>query len=736
MNTGRKTIAIWTFLILLSGLFTGCKRNWETRRFGSHRLHAGAAQVDISPVHFPALVNGYFHARYETSVRDPLYAKCIVLKCGKEKVAITVIDNLFLPRDFLDGVKDQVSKLTGIRTDRVLISATHTHTAPAVAACLGAEADSAYTSFLEGKIVEAIQLAHKNLEPARAGWAVVEATEHTHCRRWIARPDKLMKDAFGLRDVRANMHPGYQNPDFIGPAGPADKDLSILAIRASDDRPLAILANYSMHFCGSSRVSADYYGKFAEKFTERIGATDPRSTFVAIMSQGTSGDLHWNDYSLEEQTTTLEKYGEEMAGIAFRAYKEITYQSRLSLKMLEKKVIHKRRIPDVEQLDWARAVIADVKWPDITDNEKNFPWSVMLGKYHENEAGVRDAFLKLYAREMLSVAKDPVRELKLQVIQLGDLAITAIPCEVYGITGLKIKAQSPVKTTFNMGLANGAEGYIPPPEQHRLGGYTTWLSRTSNLEVEAEPRIMEDILTMLEELSGRERNPVLVPQTSYDRMLLAYNPLAYWPMNEMSGRIAADISGHQMKAGYEEGVLYYLDGPAIPEMKPLDGKRGSVHFVGGRMVFQIPKALPVYSVDMWFWNGLSSEVRDYTGFLYSQDSSIFLGIGGNLDQASRSKLILKGKALEQEEALGHSSVQEKAWYHLLLTRDKDSVAVYLNGIPEIRVKITDASRGGTDLFFGGIFDRRSGLEGRLCNVALFDRVISPLDTYPTKPVLP
>jgi len=56
----------------------------------------------------------------------------------------------------------------------------------------------------------------------------------------------------------------------------------------------------------------------------------------------------------------------------------------------------------------------------------------------------------------------------LQTIGIGDLAITAIPNEVYGITGLKLKAQSPFKVTFNMGLANGAAGYIPPPNN------TTW----------------------------------------------------------------------------------------------------------------------------------------------------------------------------------------------------------------------------------------------------------------------
>ncbi len=98
----------------------------------------------------------------------------------------------------------------------------------------------------------------------------------------------------------------------------------------------------------------------------------------------------------------------------------------------------------------------------------------------------------------------------LQTIGIGDLAITAIPNEVYGITGLKLKAQSPFKVTFNMGLANGAAGYIPPPEQHYLGGYTTWPARTAGLETTAEPQILETLLGQLETLSGQKRKPLTV----------------------------------------------------------------------------------------------------------------------------------------------------------------------------------------------------------------------------------
>jgi neutral ceramidase len=89
------------------------------------------------------------------------------------------------------------------------------------------------------------------------------------------------------------------------------------------------------------------------------------------------------------------------------------------------------------------------------------------------------------------------RQLKLQAIRIGDLGIAAIPCEVYGSTGLAIKAASPFGTTMNISLANGAEGYLAPPEQHKLGGYTTWRARTSCLEELAEPKIKAAVVGLL-----------------------------------------------------------------------------------------------------------------------------------------------------------------------------------------------------------------------------------------------
>jgi hypothetical protein len=107
-----------------------------------------------------------------------------------------------------------------------------------------------------------------------------------------------------------------------------------------------------------------------------------------------------------------------------------------------------------------------------------------------------------YARETVLIADWPNKmELKLQTLRIGEFAIATSPCETYGSTGLAIKQQSPFDLTMVISLANGCNGYLPPPEQFELGGYTTWRARSSYLETGAEPQIREALKKQLYEVA-------------------------------------------------------------------------------------------------------------------------------------------------------------------------------------------------------------------------------------------
>ena len=195
-------------------------------------LRVGAAVVDVTPTQFPVLVNGGMLSNSAATVKTPVNARAIVLDDGNERLAIVVVDSCMMPRPLLDDAKALAALRTKIRADRMLISATHTHSAPASLGCLGTDADPNYVPFLRDKLAEAIAAAEANLEPARVGWAVGNAAEFTALRRWIRRPDRIAEDPFGNPTVRANMHAGANWDDVTGESGPEDPDLSLISFQA------------------------------------------------------------------------------------------------------------------------------------------------------------------------------------------------------------------------------------------------------------------------------------------------------------------------------------------------------------------------------------------------------------------------------------------------------------------------------------------------------------------------
>src|SRR6516225_7421539 len=97
---------------------------------------------------------------------------------------------------------------------------------------------------------------------------------------------------------------------------------------------------------------------------------------------------------------------------------------------------------------------------------------------------------------------------------------------------------------MNIELANGSEGYIPPPEQHALGGYTTWPARTAGLEVQAEPRIVAALLKLVEQVAGQPRRALRAPNGPYTQAVLDSKPLAYRRLDEIEATPALDATGH------------------------------------------------------------------------------------------------------------------------------------------------------------------------------------------------
>ena len=662
-------------------------------------FRAGAVALDVSPKQFPVLVNGGMTSRSASGVTDPIYAKALLLADGKTEIAIVVVDSCMMPQPMLDEAKALATKRTGIPSDRILISATHTHTAPSTLGCLGTKADPRYTPYLKGKIAEAIAAAKKKLQPAQAGWNKVNAAEFTALRRWVRRPDRIANDPFGNPTVRANMHAGRNWDDVTGESGPEDPDLTLISIQDLKGKPLAILANFSMHYFGGVKaVSADYFGKFATNMRKMLGADE---SFVGIMSHGCSGDIWRRDYTLrnwivdpppKEEQMQIDSYSKDLAERALQGYSKIQHRTDPDLAMAETRMTLKYRTPDVGLLQWAEGIVEE-----------------MGGRNPKNKTEV-------YAFEQIVLNERQETVIVLQALRIGDIAITTTPNETYALTGLKLKTKSPLLNTMVIELANGGDGYIPPPEQHFLGGYNTWAARSAGLEVLAEPKIVESCLRLLEKVAAKPRRVPLVSQGSYAQAIIDLKPVQWWRMDELQGHLAIDEQGNR-DGTYEDGVVFYLEGPSSKSFTPGQVNR-CAHFAGGRLRARLPKLGKAYTVSIWFWNGMPNSSRPVLGWMFSRGREHSVDSAGeHLGLNDKGKLLFNGGGKTHH---GKTTVRRWTWRQATLARKSDDVRVYLDGKIEIETK-AKADMLMEDVFIGGRNDNRSNWEGRIDEVALFDR---------------
>ncbi len=440
-------------------------------------LRAGAAIADITPTQFPVNMPGGFSANMAQSAHDPLNARAMVLDDGTTVLAMVVLDSLGAGPDVLDEAKDIASKSTGIPTDKMLISSTHTHTGARTST-------SGYRDLFVKGVADSIIKAHAALRPAAIGAAAHPLPDEVFNRRWYLKPGKMPLNPFGRLD-KVKMNPGT-SPDVIDhPAGPTDPDITVISVQDTKHKALALFANYSLHYVGGmapGQVSADYYGEFGRVMPSRVHGDE---NFVAMMSNGTSGDINNIPFGVtrppREPFEQIRIVAQKAADTAWTAQQKIgKHRTDARLGMLQREITLKYRRPTPEQVAEAQAIVA----------VKDKAAIEQLPRLAQN-----------YARNTIGAAERPEQTLtvKIQVIRIGDLAVCGIPFETFVETGLDLKKRSPFPQTMVIGLANGRHGYLPTPEQHALGGYETWLG-TNVVQEDTSVILTNNLLEMLAEL--------------------------------------------------------------------------------------------------------------------------------------------------------------------------------------------------------------------------------------------
>ena len=449
-------------------------------------FRAGAYAIDITPTKFPVESAGSMTPRVVQAAHDPLHARCLVLDDGQTKIAFAICDSCMIPREIFERAKEIASQKTGIPVDHILASATHTHTGVSAARTFQSKVEEEYCEYLTQRIAEGIGEAAARLEPAQVGWAVGNNGHLVFNRRWHMRPGFALADPFDSGRDRVMMNPPPGSSKLLKPAGPTDPEVPILAVQSRDGQPIAVLANYALHYVGGvpgGVLSADYFGQFAVEMARRLEISSPE--FVATMTNGTSADVNNTNFfegsKSQQKMEQIRFVAADVADSALAAYKRIEWHDWAPIVMREVEIELGVRRPNEEDIAFAKQLL--------------------------NEAGEPpyDKLRAIYALEALDLADYPATvRVKLQAIRIGELGIVSSPCETFVETGLAIKRDSPLRPTFVIELANGYNGYLPTPEQHAFGGYETWRAKSSYLAADAEPKIRATLLELLEQVANEK----------------------------------------------------------------------------------------------------------------------------------------------------------------------------------------------------------------------------------------
>lgn len=449
-------------------------------------FRAGAALSNITPPLGEMIVGGWkpIPARH---IHDELYARCIVLDDGATKLAIVLCDNVGIPREVFDLAKEQITEVTKIPASHLLMASTHTHsatTARGPSKIIWQDELTDYQRFIATRIADGVRRAVNQLEPARIGWGSIDEPSEVFNRRWYLSDPKLLSNPFGGTD-QVRMNPPRGNAALRKPAGPIDPEVSFFSVQSVDGRPIALLANYSLHYVGGVRsgdVSADYFGYFAQFIAEKLEATDQYPAFVASLSNGTSGDINNINFSVPssklkryEPYEKMKEVAQKIASRVHKAHEEIEFRDWVPLKSMTTELNLATRKPSKEMREF-------------------------LSNYKSESDDAAHRRTAIYAERIakLEQAPDSIR-VPLQAFRIGDLGIGAIPFETFVETGLELKERAAVKDMFTIELANGSYGYLPTPRQRTLGGYETWLG-TNFVEADASVKIVDSLLKMFEEI--------------------------------------------------------------------------------------------------------------------------------------------------------------------------------------------------------------------------------------------
>ena len=387
------------------------------------RIRAGFATADLTPP--LGLEMGGFGMNLERkgeAVHDSLLARAVVLELDHRKVAIVGCDLGGIRAAIVATTRALIHDATGIEPQRVMIGATHTHSAPVAASWIGVgKEDPGYVSALPGKIAQAVIDANARLETVDLayGEAAVDG---------VAR-----------------------NREY--PGGPLDPKMRVLKVTLDGGKLAGFIANYSVHPVVMAEKTRLYTGDLTGVAANKITQAFPGS--VGIFLQGSCGDINpiYAHMPQEESLEKLELLAGRLAGFIHGALDRSEAFRVGALDMITK-MIDLPQVTAQKDLVLERKLSAE-RWL----KDPGLPLDLR-----------RDVQFRLdSAKAVLARFERPPLDQKIAEIQaarIGSVILLANPGETFQVFGKRAAEAFPKYHVLVAGYANDYVGYIPAPDRY------------------------------------------------------------------------------------------------------------------------------------------------------------------------------------------------------------------------------------------------------------------------------
>jgi len=430
------------------------------------RLHAGWAARDITPDR-PAALQGQFHKRISTRVEAPLWATALALETrdGERAVDQAVMvscDLVGIHPGIAAGLRERLKdRIDGLDPRKIVLNATHTHTAPVVEGTWyevteeGVVKPAEYKEFLVGRLAEAVEEAWRNRKPASVNWGLGYATVGFNRRMAYA-------------DGRAAMYGANSGPDFKSVEGYQDSAVETLFFWDGERKLTGVAVNVpcpSQVVENANYVSSDYWHDVRAVLRERYS----KDLFVLSWCSA-AGDQSPHPQirrAADERMRKLRGNLSETRSIALRiadavdyAYGSVKEEVRTEVPLahhVEELGLPARKVTEKEYQS-AKSV------RDRIAAKPREKWGKDEYARHQWHQKVVDRFEKPEEHASLPM--------ELHVLRLGDVAIATNPFELFLDYGIQMKTRSPAIQTFVIQLAAGKGGYLPTEKAVAGGGYS------------------------------------------------------------------------------------------------------------------------------------------------------------------------------------------------------------------------------------------------------------------------